>query len=73
MSGAFFKLLIETKPSVLVGSTIPRPVALAYIRKEGEKARGSNPISRIAAWFLSLLLLDFLPWLVSVLNYDQDV
>lgn len=58
---------------MLVGSAIPRPLALAYIRKEAEKARGSNPVSRIVPWFLSLLLLDFLPWLVSVLNYDQDV
>lgn len=58
---------------MLVGSTIPRPVALAYIRKKAEKARGSDPVSRIATWFLSLLLLDFLPWLVSLLHYDQDV
>lgn len=60
---------------MLVGSTIPRPLALAYIKKEAEKARGSNPVNRICSMVpvSALFLLDFLPWLVSLLHYDQDV
>lgn len=44
-----------------------------YVRIVTEQARGFKLPSNSPSWYLPLLLLEFLPFLPSVTNYDQNM
>jgi hypothetical protein len=53
---AFSQLVIK-RGGLIVGGAIPGLVVLGSIRKQGEQARGSKPVSSTSPWPLYQLLL----------------
>ena len=55
---AFSQLVMKGGRGPIVGGAIPGLVVFGSIRKQGEQARGSKPVSNIPTWLLHQLLLS---------------